>query len=224
MGEDGGINQLSPDIVLWDSHPLQLGATPLQVFVDGIPQLKDAHVFPKAPESSAGPPTTPDFTREAEQAVKYEGLPPLEPAKRLRIGHKVVFTNVRGMVMDGGMKTTMGSVAPGETTTKEVLVSVVAEAGEILCFGGCAAKYVGNYTAEGSYTVDGDEVEIVDLAGGWISPGLTTIGSSLGLQEIAMEASTKDGEVLDVLASEAPVAGEVVRAVDGLMFGTRNAW
>ncbi|KAL1674796.1 hypothetical protein EV122DRAFT_219970 [Schizophyllum commune] len=212
------------DIVLWDSHPLQLGATPLQVFVDGIPQLKNPHVSRKAPESSAGPPSTPDFTREAEQAVKHEGLPPLEPVRRLRLGHKVVFMNVRGMVTDGGMKTTMGSVAPGGTTTKEVLVSVVAEAGEILCFGGCAAKYVGNYTAEGSYTVDGNDVEIVDLAGGWISPGLTTIGSSLGLQEIAMEASTKDGEVLDVLASEAPVAGEVVRAVDGLMFGTRNAW
>ena len=148
----------------------------------------------------------------------------MEPVRRLRLGHKVVFMNVRGMQEDGGMKTTMRSVAPGETTTKEVLVSVVAEAGEIVCFGGCAAKYVGNYTAEGSYTVDGNEVEIVDLAGGWISPGLTTIGSSLGLQEIAMEASTKDGEVLDVLASEAPVAGEVVRAVDGLMFGTRNAW
>ncbi|KAL1701180.1 hypothetical protein EV121DRAFT_212640 [Schizophyllum commune] len=212
------------DIVLWDSHPLQLGATPLQVFVDGIPQLKDPHVSPKAPESSAGPPSTPDFTHEAEQAVKHEGLPPLEPVRRLRLGHKVVFMNVRGMKEDGGMKTTMGSVAPGETTTKEVLVSVVAEAGEILCFGGCAAKYVGNYTQEGSYTVEGNEVEIVDLAGGWISPGLTTIGSSLGLQEIAMEASTKDGEVLDVLTSEAPVAGEVVRAVDGLMFGTRNAW
>ena len=89
MGEDGGINQLSPDIVLWDSHPLQLGATPLQVFVDGIPQLKDPHVSRKAPKSSAGPPSTPDFTREAEQAVKHEGLPPLEPVRRLRLGHKV---------------------------------------------------------------------------------------------------------------------------------------
>ncbi|KAL1686090.1 hypothetical protein GGG16DRAFT_118255 [Schizophyllum commune] len=200
------------DIVLWDSHPLQLGATPLQVFVDGIPQLKDAHVSSKALERAIGPPTPPDFTREAEQAVKYGGLPPLEPVKRLRLGHKVVFTNVRGMVTDGGMKTTFGSVAPGERAYRKVSFSVVAEAGEILCAGGCEAEY-----AE-------EDAVFVDLAGGWISPGLTTIGSSLGLQEISLEASTKDGEVLDVLTSDAPVAGEVVRAVDGLMFGTRNAW
>ncbi|KAI5891592.1 composite domain of metallo-dependent hydrolase [Schizophyllum commune H4-8] len=205
------------DIVLWDSHPLQLGATPVHVFVDGIPQLKDPHVSPKAPERATGPPSTPDFTREAEQAVKYEGLPPLEPVKRLRPGHKVVFTNVKGMVTEGDMKTTMKSAAPGETAGREVLFSVVAEAGEVLYVGACREYVSGN-------SMDAEEVEVVDLAGGWISPGLTTIGSSLGLQEITMEASTKDGEVLDVLTSDAPVAGEVVRAVDGLMFGTRNAW
>ena len=25
------------DVVLWDSHPLALGATPIQVFIDGVP-------------------------------------------------------------------------------------------------------------------------------------------------------------------------------------------
>ena len=27
-------------IVIWDSHPLALGATPRQVYIDGIPQLE----------------------------------------------------------------------------------------------------------------------------------------------------------------------------------------
>lgn len=32
------------DIVVWDAHPLSLGATPLQVFIDGVPQLDDSKV------------------------------------------------------------------------------------------------------------------------------------------------------------------------------------
>ncbi|KAL1742134.1 hypothetical protein HDZ31DRAFT_66247 [Schizophyllum fasciatum] len=203
------------DLVLWDSHPLQLGATPVQVFVDGIPQLADAHVSLKAPERAAGPPSTPDFSREAERAVKYDGLPPLEPARRLRVGTKVLFTNVKGVLLPGGRNVTAQGV--GEGSAQGELISVVAEGGEILCAGaGCGDAYEG---------ADADEVvEVVDLAGGWITPGLVSVGTALGLQEISMEESTKDGEVLDALTSDAPMAGAVVRAADGLMFGTRNAW
>ena len=46
------------DIVLWDSHPLALGATPQQVWIDGIAQLGHASPVPppSAPPVLVGPP------------------------------------------------------------------------------------------------------------------------------------------------------------------------
>ena len=35
------------DIVIWDSHPLALGATPRQVYIDGIPQLENPQELTK---------------------------------------------------------------------------------------------------------------------------------------------------------------------------------
>ncbi|KAN0081191.1 hypothetical protein V8E55_008815 [Tylopilus felleus] len=42
-GYDAGKSLLAisiSDLAIWDSHPLALGATPVQVFIDGIPQLE----------------------------------------------------------------------------------------------------------------------------------------------------------------------------------------
>ncbi|CAG8612439.1 6286_t:CDS:2 [Racocetra fulgida] len=43
LGLDHRIGQISlgydADVVVWDSHPLSLGATPLEVYIDGIPQF-----------------------------------------------------------------------------------------------------------------------------------------------------------------------------------------
>lgn len=66
----------------------------------------------------------------------------------------------------------------------------------------------------------------VDLQGGSIAPALVSAGSQLGLQEIAMEPSTADGLVFDPLSMKVPtILGEhtLMRAADGLIFGTRDA-
>jgi hypothetical protein len=42
-----------------------------------------------------------------------------------------------------------------------------------------------------------NDVEVVDLQSGSLSPGLVSFGSPLGLQEIDVEPSTNDGTVLD---------------------------
>jgi hypothetical protein len=34
------------DIVIWDREPLELGATPLQVFIDGVPQFEERDITP----------------------------------------------------------------------------------------------------------------------------------------------------------------------------------
>ena len=69
-------------------------------------------------------------------------------------------------------------------------------------------------------------IPVVDLEGGSLSPGLTTYGAPVGLEEINLEPSTKDGVVPDPLLSSVPKVvrgdGALIRAVDGLQFGGRD--
>ncbi|KAG6372339.1 carbohydrate esterase family 9 protein [Boletus reticuloceps] len=78
------------DIVIWDSHPLALGATPKQVWIDGIAQIENPYVSEK-PITFQTLPTTPDFEEQAKAAIKYQGLPPLTPSRAK--ADTVVFTN-----------------------------------------------------------------------------------------------------------------------------------
>ena len=70
------------DVVLWDSHPLTLGATPQQVWIDGIPQLATPYTITK-PSAFQQVPKVPNFDDEVKQTLEYDGLPPLEPKKAL---------------------------------------------------------------------------------------------------------------------------------------------
>jgi hypothetical protein len=116
------------DIVLWDSHPLALGATPKQVFIDGIAQITTPYVNPK-PASFQTVPQTPDFSREAENALKYEGLPPLVP-KRSK-SDLVIFTNVSSVFTKNG-----DSIQEAFSASEaSVSGNVVVRKGEIVCMG-----------------------------------------------------------------------------------------
>ncbi|KAJ7678489.1 hypothetical protein B0H17DRAFT_1206732 [Mycena rosella] len=195
------------DLVIWDSHPLALGATPVQVFIDGVPQLENAHVVQK-PDIFQHSPTVPNFDKEAQEAVKHEGLPPLEPTS---VGRRpVVFVNVRSVF-------TPGVSGVGElfsATDDSALGTVVAEEGRITCVGVCA--------------VDVADATVIDLQAGSISPGLVSFGSPLGLEHIAGEASTLDGPIYDPLSKGGVPEivggdGAIIRAADGLLFRTRDA-
>ncbi|KAH7927128.1 carbohydrate esterase family 9 protein [Leucogyrophana mollusca] len=199
------------DIVIWDSHPLALGATPSQVFIDGIPQLKLAHMVMK-PGSFQAVPKVPNFDKEAAAAVEYEGLPPLGTTKAPSA--HVLFTNVNSLVYrdDGDIH----EVALASTSGLGI---VLVRDGVVEC-SGAEARCTDALLAAPS-------VEIIDLKGGSISPALVSFGSPLGTEEIASEDSTNDGLVYDPFISKVPdiVGGDqtLIRAVDGLAFGTRNA-
>ncbi|GJE95451.1 carbohydrate esterase family 9 protein [Phanerochaete sordida] len=196
------------DIVLWDSHPLALGATPQQVWIDGIAQIATPHVHQK-PEQLQHAPRTPNFDKEAQQTLQYDGLPPLLPEHSDK--SVVVFTNVSEVLTKSAHEISVRFSARPRTGM------VVVEAGEIVCAGPEAA--CGAVKREGA--------RFIDLQGGTISPGLLSFGSPLGLQEIQGEASTADGYVLDPLLVDSPkiVGGErtVIHAIDGLQFTTRDA-
>jgi hypothetical protein len=113
---------------LWDSHPLALGATPAQVFIDGIPQLDSPPVVQK-PRSFQKPPKVPNFVREAKEAVEYEGLPPLQPSRA--DSDILVFENVKGLFLltTKGIQNVMS--APNQPSGGVVVV----RNGSILCSG-----------------------------------------------------------------------------------------
>lgn len=59
-----------------------------------------------------------------------------------------------------------------------------------------------------------------------IRPGLISYGAPLALNHIDAERSANDGRVSNPLLSESPTIlgpGNVIRAVDGLQFATRDA-
>lgn len=199
------------DIVIWDSHPLSLGATPKQVFIDGISQLE--HPFSaEKPEGFHKVPKTPNFDKEAAAAIKYEGLPPLIPEKS--ISGTVIFTNVTSMTI----RSTEGRIVSAFETKGNELGVAVVEKGKVACAG---------LDARCASLLNAPHAEVVDLKGGAISPGLISFGSPLGLEEIDGESSTSDGYVFDPLSKSVPgiVGGDgaVIHAADGLRFATRDA-
>ncbi|KAJ7089249.1 carbohydrate esterase family 9 protein [Mycena belliarum] len=213
MGQDHRIGRIiegfDADIVVWDSHPLSLGAAPTQVFIDGIAQIEKPFTS-KKPKSAQRVPSTPNFDKEIADAIKYEGLPPLEPETAK--ADVVVFWNVGSIFMKN---TATRKVSEVFTSTAENGV-VVVEKGRIVCSGAEAACPTAVLRPDALH---------LDLAGGSIFPGLLSYGSPLGLTHITGEASTSDGPVFDPLSMLVPgiLDGTVIKAADGLLFATRDA-
>ncbi|KAJ7180288.1 hypothetical protein C8R43DRAFT_396005 [Mycena crocata] len=208
------------DVVLWDSNPLHVGATPRYVWIDGVLQIPlrpkkdgeppiDVGAGKEGEEWNRFPPV-PDWEKERKQAIEWEGLPPLTGRKQ---SGKIVFLNVRDVWRRGAD----GKIQELLLSNSE-LINVVVENGRIACAGDNIACPVDQIGIEG----------YVNLDGGSISPGLMTFGSSLGLEEIRSEPSTGDGSPFDAFTPNGVPAilndpGAVVAAVDALMFGTRHA-
>ncbi|KAL5535125.1 hypothetical protein ACEPAF_3219 [Sanghuangporus sanghuang] len=219
MGMDHRIGYIrtsfDADLVLWDSHPLALGATPRQVFIDGIAQFDETFAPPAVkPEVFQKTPQTPDFDKETEEAVTFDGLPPLEPDKS--VSEPVIFTNITSLITRAPSEEM--NVVLFESNSFEKRGVLISRAGKVTC--------AGSRDSCPQFLRDTDAV-IVDLKGGAITPGLISIGSNLGLEEIQGEVSTTDGPVADPLHKDIPsILGDrlLIRAVDGLQFATRNAY
>ncbi|KAF9462476.1 carbohydrate esterase family 9 protein [Collybia nuda] len=201
------------DLVIWDSHPLALGATPSQVFIDGIPQLDSPHVV-KKPASYQRSPRVPKFRHEADEAVRYEGLPPLIP--RNSATKTAVFTNVKAIFKRrSGVVQQVFSAQDAST-----FGTVVVQNGTVVCSGV-------HSTCSESAAYEESDITTIDLEGGSIAPGLVSFGSPLGLQHIDQEPSTTDGDVFDPLSRPVPkiLGGDtaIIRAADGLLYGSRDA-
>ncbi|KAI5457764.1 hypothetical protein BGZ63DRAFT_364196 [Mariannaea sp. PMI_226] len=97
------------DVVVWDSDPLSVGATPLQVWIDGTPQFEDPVQLSKPLEA----PMTPDrsLAEDAKDPVKNRDVLFTGVQKVLLSDDKEVESNKKpfNVVISGGKMTCIGS-------------------------------------------------------------------------------------------------------------------
>lgn len=84
------------DIVIWDDHPLPVGATPTEVFVDGRPVLKNDDNFREWTNGTPGfgKPQTPQI-RPLERGQKEDICTEIQ-----HIGSQILFTGIQKFLVD----------------------------------------------------------------------------------------------------------------------------
>ncbi|KAK8100621.1 carbohydrate esterase family 9 [Apiospora kogelbergensis] len=177
------------DIVVWDSHPLSIGATPQQVFIDGVATLKsedvekatgssmDAHAAPLAPVD------------EPKMRIRKTGK---EVDKFCTSARKksqsFVIQGIRKSFLDNYPQLTRGVSISGGSA---VNLTLVIDKGQLSCLDThdvCETAAASVATHGGS-----DKPIYVQLQHGYLLPGLTAVTNLIGLKEIATQASTGNG-------------------------------
>ena len=154
------------DIVIWDSHPLALGATLRQVYIDGIPQLENPQELTKLSKFQTLP-KTPNWDKEAEETVKWDGVPPLTGKHGGTEGITIQIIGVKSVWHYGSGE----HIEPLFDDKKGKGRSVLLQDGLLVCVDDVDLVCGG-----------GDVDEFVDLEGGSLASELTSYGSSLGLE------------------------------------------
>lgn len=156
------------DIVVFDSHPLSVGATPLQVYIDGRATLNEEKV--KESLSKVVPEKLQDQSTPQMRAK-------LEPNARKETCQKVV----EGKTVITGITR---SYLQDDRTTSLGNLTLVLDKGKTICFD----------TAENCLSQASDGFTIT-LQNGHVLPGLTAAVTNAGMVEIEMEDKTGDGRL-----------------------------
>lgn len=160
------------DFVVWDSHPLSVGATALNVYIDG----KDILDAKKTEDSLAN--VAPDLTGELKTPLMRATLAADVKEKLCseveKIGAKITITGIQRSYLDSGL----------ESTADSGKLMMVIDNGKIICFG-----------SEDQCASASTESTTINLKNGHVLPGLTAVSVSLGLVEIASDSETGDGVV-----------------------------
>lgn len=180
------------DVVVWDSHPLSVGATPMQVYIDGRATLDPL----KVAESQS------KIVRQNEvssDVTKQRKVLPFDIREKLcadleTVGRELVITGIKESFLHDA-----------ESSTSEGNFTMVIQGGSITCFAAdCASS--------------SSDISIIALDNGYVLPGLTAVSVSLGLLEIPSEERTKDGTV----GSQVADAENIVYAKYGVHLDGKN--
>lgn len=174
------------DVVIWNDHPLAIGATPLQVFIDGIPQLDDEQVQEVMGASFHGEVSRPE---EGEFKPQIRSEPP-QAAKELlcsaanQPGQSFIITGIQRAFVDKH-PLLQSAIHDAHSESLQLIITD----GVPVCLGseqGCAVH--------SSSAKAAGEVSEIRLENGYLVPGLTALTRGLGMREIALIDSTGDGD------------------------------
>ncbi|BFZ63283.1 hypothetical protein YB2330_004404 [Saitoella coloradoensis] len=180
------------DVVLWDAHPLTLGAKPVEVWIDGV-FLFD--VKAKTLDVEVG--------KVEEKALPKQRQSEHVQAKSCQVGQENII--VTGLTKAFFVAEEDELTAAQESGSEPF--SMVIRNGSIACIGTCDTEVAAASTFG---------VPVIRLQNGHVLPGITALTTALGLSEIESEDSTRDGEVD---SSKNPIDPKsVVYARDGLVF------
>ncbi|KAJ1325694.1 N-acetylglucosamine-6-phosphate deacetylase [Microdochium nivale] len=182
------------DVVVWDSDPMSVGATPLQVWIDGTAQFDDGFKLDKPRSGPIGP----DNAADAGAAVIT--VPPAtidEPVTT----RDVIFYGVRKSFL-GDDSASQHPSSTSDKTKKDQYVVVVRD-GKITCTGTCESALAAALASSANVTT-------VHLDNGYITRPFTAIGSAIGLNAIDAESTTDNGGSPETFS----------RGLDGLALGS----
>lgn len=158
------------DLVVWDSHPLSVGATALNVYIDGkdiLDAKKTEDSLANVASDRTGDLKTPFMRATLAADVKEKLCSEVE-----KVGAKITITGIQRSYLEGGL----------ESTADSGKLIMVIENGKIVCF-----------DSEDQCASESTESIIINLKNGHVLPGLTAVSVSLGLVEIAADSETGDG-------------------------------
>ncbi|WFC96558.1 hypothetical protein MBRA1_003219 [Malassezia brasiliensis] len=200
------------DLVLWDRHPLQLGATPRQVFIDGEAQLRNPTPSGEdvAHNEQQSTPRQPNYSVEL---ARVEAMEPAIvedrafafPTPDEAVDHAVLYNLYQFFHRrsDGhGMRIVAETFHDG----KGVLVYAN---GSLVCVGRSDCMALAPKHARR-----------VDLHNGTVIPGLIAYGATLGIADLPAESTANAGHDASDVNEHGELASRVTpRAVDELLWG-----
>lgn len=191
------------DIVVWDEHPLSRGATPLQVFIDGIKQLNETQV-----EKSMGTGWTAPLPQSAtvvpDLQVRYELEDQARDATCNNLSEaqgNIVITGISRVFLDSYPE--LAATAAGSDP-----LQMIVQDGKVTCVG--ASK---DCEQSRAITVSGHH-STLNLSNGHVMPGLTALTNSLGMREITTEPTSGDGDA----------SGQNIAEPDTVTFAKHGIW
>lgn len=156
-------------MVVWDAHPLQVGATTIHVFVDGREVLDEDGALATLSRSLKDIDNALPTVKATIQAETRENV----CGRALRRDTRIVFTGIKEALLD--------DVFSLDTTGR---LAMVVTDGEVTCLGAESAC-VSSQERENTLSIK--------LDNGYITPGLVAFGNNIGILDISSEPSTGDG-------------------------------
>ncbi|RCH89871.1 hypothetical protein CU098_001242, partial [Rhizopus stolonifer] len=206
------------DIVIWERHPLRLGARPKHVFIDGT-ELDFKASWTKTLIEQ-------DTISEEQTIAEYHGpeerhlLPSFSNNTMHLEDHglnnpttfqEACAKNVDSYVLRNISRIYANATQLLEADRKELYM--VVNKGEITCLGTECDREQVHWPSNSP---------IFEMNGAVIIPGIISMGVSLGLSEIQSEEATQDGEANNDI-SDNDLYKKIVRAADGLKLNGLHA-